>query len=105
MTFVFVFVILVVTRRASNAVVAGLIIGLALGLVHLLGIPIDGTSVNPARSIGPALFVGGTALSQLWLFIVAPLIGGALSALAFDALYPTGEAEATVAPAREEQAP
>jgi aquaporin Z len=65
LTFVFVFVILAVTRRASNATVAGLVIGLALTLVHLIGIPIDGTSVNPARSIGPALFVGGSALSQL----------------------------------------
>jgi aquaporin Z len=105
MTFLFVFVILVVTRRASNAVVAGIIIGLALSLVHILGIPIDGTSVNPARSIGPALFVGGTALSQLWVFILAPLVGGALAALAFDALYPLGEEEATVAPAEEVQAP
>jgi aquaporin Z len=64
LTFLFVFVILVVTRRASNAAVAGLVIGFALALVHLIGIPINGTSVNPALSIGPALFVGGTALSQ-----------------------------------------
>lgn len=104
LTFLFVFVILVVTRRAANALVAGLAIGLALTLVHLVGIPIDGTSVNPARSLGPALFVGGTALSQLWLFIVAPPIGGALAALAFDFFYPLGEEEAVVAPAPEEQA-
>jgi len=103
LTFLFVFVILTVTRRVSNAAVAGLVIGLALTTVHLVGIPIDGTSVNPARSLGPALFVGGTALSQLWLFIVAPLVGGALSALLYQFLYPKGEEEASVAPAREEQ--
>jgi len=104
LTFLFVFVILAVTRRASNATVAGLVIGLTLTLVHIVGIPIDGTSVNPARSIGPALFVGGTALSQLWVFIVGPLAGGVLAALVSQFLYPTGEQEATVAPAREEQA-
>jgi aquaporin Z len=104
LTFVFVFVILTVTRRVSNAAVAGLVIGLSLTMVHLIGIPIDGTSVNPARSLGPALFVGGTALSQLWLFIIAPLVGGALSAVLYQFLYPKGEEEASVAPAREEQA-
>jgi aquaporin Z len=103
LTFLFVFVILAVTRRASNAAVAGLVIGLSLTLVHLIGIPIDGTSVNPARSLGPAIFVGGTALRQLWVFIVAPLVGGALAALAYQVLYPRGEEEATVAPAPEEQ--
>jgi len=104
LTFIFVFVIMAVTRRASNAMVAGAVIGLTLTLVHIIGIPIDGTSVNPARSIGPALFVGGTALSQLWLFIVAPLVGGALSAVAYQFFYPLGEEEASVAPAPEEQA-
>jgi len=104
LTFLFVFVILCVTRRAANATVAGLVIGLTLTLVHVIGIPIDGTSVNPARSIGPALFVGGTALKQLWLFIVAPLVGGILSAFVFRLLYPRGEEEATVEPAAQEQA-
>jgi aquaporin Z len=104
LTFLFVFVILSVTRRASNAMVAGLVIGLSLTLVHLIGIPLDGTSVNPARSLGPALFVGGAALSQLWVFIVAPLVGGVLSALVYVALYPKGEEQATVEPAPEEQA-
>ncbi len=104
LTFVFVFVILAVTRRASNATVAGLVIGLALTLVHIIGIPIDGTSVNPARSLGPALFVGGSALSQRWVFIVAPLVGGTISALAYQFLYPKGEQEASVEPAPEEQA-
>jgi aquaporin Z len=60
---------------------AGLAIGLALVLVHIVCIPITGTSVNPARSIGPALFEGGAALSQLWLFIVAPLLGAAIAAI------------------------
>lgn len=105
LTFVFVLVILSVTRRASNATVAGLVIGLSLTLVHIIGIPIDGTSVNPARSIGPALYVGGSALSQLWLFIVAPLVGGVLSALVYRLLYAGGEEEATIEPAPQEQAP
>lgn len=104
LTGLFVFVILAVTRRAANATVAGLVIGLALTLVHIIGIPIDGTSVNPARSLGPALFVGGTALSQLWLFIVAPAAGGALAAVLYQFLYPVGEEEASIAPAVEEQA-
>lgn len=91
LTFLFVFVILAVTRESKNVAVAGLVIGFALMLVHLIGIPIDGTSVNPARSIGPALFVGGTALSQLWVFIVAPLIGGTSSALVYRYLYPSDE--------------
>jgi aquaporin Z len=103
LTFLFVFVILVVTRRSSNAAVVGLVIGLTLSLVHIIGIPVDGTSVNPARSLGPALFVGGTALTQLWLFIVAPLVGGALSAVLYQFLYPKGEEEAAIAPAPEER--
>jgi len=103
LTFLFVFVILAVTRRAGNALVAGLVIGLALVLVHIVGIPVDGTSVNPARSIGPALFVGGTALSQLWVFIVAPLVGGTLSAVVYQFFYPEGEEKASVEPAAAEQ--
>ena len=104
LTALFVFVILAVTRRASNATVAGLVIGFSLTLVHIIGIPLDGTSVNPARSLGPAIFVGGTALSQVWLFIVAPLIGGIVSAVLYLGLYPKGEEEATVEPAPEVQA-
>lgn len=103
LTFLFVFVILSVTRSRANATIAGIVIGLSLTLVHIIGIPIDGTSVNPARSIGPALFVGGTALSQLWVFILAPLVGGSLSALAFTFFYPAGEEEAAVEPAPQEQ--
>ncbi len=81
-TFVFVLVVLGTTDSEKGAGnFAGLAIGLSLVLVHLVCIRYTGTSVNPARSIGPALFVGGAALSQLWIFIVAPLIGAALSAL------------------------
>lgn len=80
-TFVFVLVVLGTTDEKKGAGnFAGLAIGLSLVLVHIACIPITGTSVNPARSIGPALFEGGEALSQLWLFIVAPLVGAALSA-------------------------
>ena len=80
-TFIFVLVVLGATDSKHGAGnFAGLAIGLTLVLVHIVCIPITGTSVNPARSIGPALFEGGAALSQLWLFIVAPLVGAALSA-------------------------
>ncbi|EMG27644.1 MIP channel s family protein [Listeria fleischmannii 1991] len=81
LTFVFVLVILIVTGKKGNAPFAGLVIGLTLVLIHLLGIPLTGTSVNPARSIAPAIFVGGEALTQLWLFIVAPIVGGILAAI------------------------
>jgi aquaporin Z len=80
-TTIFLIVILGVTSTNGNATMAGLVIGLALTMIHLVGINITGTSVNPARSIGPALFVGGQALSQLWLFILAPLIGAAIAGL------------------------
>jgi aquaporin Z len=66
---------------------AGIAIGLVLTLIHLVGIPITNTSVNPARSIGPAIFVGGWALQQLWLFIVAPLIGALLAALVYQSIH------------------
>jgi aquaporin Z len=69
-----------VTSATANAATAAIAIGLTLTVVHLVGIPITGTSVNPARSLGPALVVGGTAISQVWLFIVAPLVGGVLAA-------------------------
>lgn len=87
LTFLFVYVVLAVTGRMGTApAVAGVAIGIALVVVHLIGIPLTGTSVNPARSIGPAVFVGGDALEQVWLFIVAPLIGGALAAFAHEGL-------------------
>ncbi|MGH3406494.1 MAG: aquaporin [Streptosporangiaceae bacterium] len=80
LTAVFAFVVLRVTSATGNPATAAIAIGLTLAVVHLVGIPVTGTSVNPARSLGPALVVGGTALSQVWLFIVAPLAGGALAA-------------------------
>lgn len=81
-TFIFVLVVLGTTAKEQGAPkFAGLIIGLTLVLCHIVCIPITGTSVNPARSIAPAVFEGGVALSQLWLFIVAPLVGAALSAV------------------------
>jgi aquaporin Z len=79
LTFMFVAVILLVTGRSATPGFAGLAIGLALTAVHLIGIPLDGTSVNPARSLGPALFAGGEALAQVWLFLVAPMIGAAVA--------------------------
>ena len=79
-TFIFVLVVLGVTAKNGLNQFAGLAIGLALVLVHIVCIPITGTSVNPARSIGPAIFQGGEALAQLWLFIVAPFLGAAIAA-------------------------
>jgi aquaporin Z len=87
LTALFVFVVLRVTSATANAATAAIAIGLALTVVHLAGIPVTGTSVNPARSLGPALVVGGTALSQVWLFIVAPLTGGVLAAGLHRLLY------------------
>lgn len=83
LTFVFVIAILGVTSKVENGAVAGIVIGLSLTLVHILGISFTGTSVNPARSFGPALFVGGDALANVWVFIVAPLVGGALAAVVY----------------------
>jgi aquaporin Z len=80
LTAVLVLVVLLVTGRSATPGFAGLAIGLVLTVVHLVGIPLTGTSVNPARSIGPALFAGGEPLAHLWLFVVAPLVGGALAA-------------------------
>ncbi|MGN0584555.1 MAG: MIP family channel protein [Ruminococcus sp.] len=88
LTFVFVFTILGVTSKEKYSSAAGLVIGLTLTLVHILGIPFTGTSVNPARSLGPALFAGGEALSQVWVFIVAPLIGAAIAAIVHMLLQP-----------------
>ena len=86
LTFVFVFAILGVTSKIQNGAVSGIVIGLSLTLVHILGIGLTGTSVNPARSFGPALIKGGEALANVWVFIVAPLVGGVLAALAYRAL-------------------
>lgn len=81
LTAIFLLVIFGATSAKADSKFAGLAIGLALVFIHLVGIPVTGTSVNPARSIGPALFVGGETLSQVWLFIVAPILGGILGAV------------------------
>ena len=81
LTFVFVLAILGVTDKKENGHTTGIVIGLTLTLVHLFGLPFTGTSVNPARSIGPAIFQGGDALSQVWVFILAPMVGSALASL------------------------
>jgi aquaporin Z len=81
MTFLFIFVILGTTSKFGNSAMAGLAIGVTLMLIHLVTIPVTGTSVNPARSLGPALFSGGKALAQLWLFFVAPIVGAVIAAL------------------------
>jgi aquaporin Z len=79
LTFIFLFVILGATHKLATPGMAGLAIGLCLTLIHLVGIPIDNLSVNPARSTGPAVFVGGWAVKQLWLFWLAPIAGAALA--------------------------
>ena len=81
LTCIFLIAILGVTSKESFSSVAGLVIGLTLTFVHIIGIPLTGTSVNPARSFGPALLAGGEALSQVWVFIVGPLVGAAIAAL------------------------
>ncbi|MGX9429845.1 MULTISPECIES: aquaporin Z [Bradyrhizobium] len=95
MTMMFLFIIMGATHGRAPAGFAPLAIGLALTLIHLVSIPVTNTSVNPARSTGPALFVGGWALAQLWLFWVAPLIGGALGGVLYRWLSeePTGVVE------------
>jgi aquaporin Z len=91
LTFFLVFTVLAATDRIANAAFAGIPIGLMLTLIHLVGIPVTNTSVNPARSIGPAVFVGDWALTQLWLFIVAPLLGAVLASVVHSFLF-TGAA-------------
>lgn len=86
LTFIFVLAILGVTSKPEYSKVAGLVIGGSLTLVHLFGIYFTGTSVNPARSFGPALFMGGDALASVWVFIVAPIIGGAIAAVVWKAI-------------------
>lgn len=87
LTFLFLFVIFATTSKWGNSTMAGLAIGLTLVLIHLVAIPITGTSVNPARSFGPAVFAGGKALQQLWLFIIAPIVGGCLAALVWKGVF------------------
>ncbi len=90
MTFMFLMVILGATDARAPAGFAPIAIGLCLTLIHLISIPVTNTSVNPARSTGPAVIVGGWALGQLWLFWVAPLIGAALAGVAYRALFGDG---------------
>ncbi len=86
LTCVFVLTILGVTSSEKTSAIAGLVIGLTLTFVHIMGIPLTGTSVNPARSFGPALVLGGQALCQLWVFVVGPFVGAALAALIWKGL-------------------
>jgi aquaporin Z len=86
LTFVFVFTVLGVTKKAENSAVAGIVIGLTLAFVHIMGIPLTGTSVNPARSLAPALFIGGQALQQVWVFILAPIVGAVIAGLIYKGL-------------------
>jgi aquaporin Z len=87
LTAILILTVLGTTDVSAPVGFAGLPIGLVLVLIHLVGIPVDGTSVNPARSIGPALFAGGAAIAQLWVFIIMPLIGGALGAFVYRAIH------------------
>ena len=96
LTCVFVTTIIGVTSSERMAPVAGIVIGLTLTFVHILGIPLTGTSVNPARSLAPALFAGGLALEQVWVFIAAPLVGAAIAVVLHNVLKKkqlTGEHE------------
>ena len=87
LTGLFLFVIFGSTSKNAPAGFAGIAIGIALAIIHMVGIPITGTSVNPARSLGPAIFVRGAALSQLWLFVLAPIIGGIIAAIIWKAIF------------------
>lgn len=93
-TFLFLFVILAVTSKYGNSTMAGLAIGVTLMLIHLVVIPVTGTSVNPARSFGPAIFSGGMALSQLWLFFVAPVVGAIVAAVVWKYGFETEDKKA-----------
>jgi aquaporin Z len=96
MTFMFLIVILGATHKRAPVGFAGLSIGLALTLIHLISIPVTNTSVNPARSTGPALFVGDWALQQLWLFWLAPLVGAAIAGLVYKAILEGDVAEPAI---------
>ena len=95
LTFMFLIVILGATDLRAPEGFAGIAIGRSLTLIHLIGIPVTNTSVNPARSTGPALFVGGWALEQLWLFWLAPLVGAALAGIVYPMV--AGEPKASAA--------
>jgi aquaporin Z len=97
LTFMFLMIILGATDRRAPQGFAPIAIGLGLTLIHLISIPVTNTSVNPARSTGPAVYVGGWALAQLWLFWVAPIVGGGLAGLVYPVL--AGETAARARPA------
>lgn len=100
LTMMFLFIIMGATHGKAPVGFAPIAIGLGLTLIHLVGIPVTNTSVNPARSTGPALFVGGWALAQLWLFWVAPLVGGVLGGVLYHGLSEEPSAKVTgIAPA------
>ena len=103
LTFMFLMIILGATDKRAPQGLAPLAIGFALTLIHLISIPVTNTSVNPARSTGPALFVGGWAIQQLWLFWVAPIVGAALAGLAYSFLGAT-KTEPTAEPVNEDPA-
>ncbi len=92
-TAVFVLIVLSATRAKANVAIQGAVLGVALALVNIIGIPIDGASANPARSFGPAIVAGGPWLSQLWLFLIAPLVGAVLAAGVFMLFHPGEGAE------------
>lgn len=91
LTTAFVLVVLSLTREEASVAVSGIGIGVALALANLIGIPFDGASVNPARSFGPAVVVGGAAFSQLWVFLLAPLVGALFAAILHFAIHPLPE--------------
>lgn len=95
LTAIFLFVIFGATSKNAPKGFAGVAIGFSLVLIHLVGIPITGTSVNPARSLGPALLVGSHAIGQVWLFIVAPILGGILAALIWKLFFESGTEESS----------
>jgi aquaporin Z len=105
LTTFFLIIIMGSTDKRAPAGFAPIAIGLALTLIHLIGIPVTNLSVNPARSTGPALVVGGWALAQLWLFWVAPLLGGAIGGLTYKALFETSDASAPKEAPRAVQVP
>ena len=100
LTFMFLMIILGATDRRAPAGFAPIAIGLGLTLIHLIGIPVTNLSVNPARSTGPAVFVGGWALEQLWLFWVAPIVGAAIAGVVYPAVFAEPAEKAAAARAR-----
>ncbi|POM23136.1 Aquaporin Z [Actinomadura rubteroloni] len=102
LTAFFVFAVLAVTSKTADRATAGVVIGLSLAVAHLIGVAITGTSVNPARALGPAVIVGGTALGQVWLFIVAPMVGAVVAAAVHLYFHPVA---AATAPPEEPRAP